>query len=116
MEIEKRKQAEDAFENLQLKWRNLRQHLLALGLVLPNPNKEEEAIVDPAEDLSQQIVVARVVAASIARGCASAAVETEMEPRIEAKNFEIARLLDRLRYYEATNREMSQRNQEAVGE
>lgn len=116
LEIEKRKQAEDAVENLQIKWQNLRQHLLAVGLVLPNlpKPKEEEAIVDPAEDLSQQIVVARVVAASVVRGCAKAAAEMEMEPRIEAKNFEIARLLDRLRYYEATNREMSQRNQEAV--
>ncbi|KAH0467776.1 hypothetical protein IEQ34_002809 [Dendrobium chrysotoxum] len=116
MEIEKRKQAEDAVESLQLKWKNLRRHLSAVGLVLPNLHTamEVEAIIDPAEDLSQQIVVTRVVTASVARGCARAAAEMEMEPQIEAKNFEIARLLDRLRYYEATNREMSQRNQEAV--
>ncbi|CAN1225582.1 hypothetical protein LINPERPRIM_LOCUS2515 [Linum perenne] len=42
-------------------------------------------------------------------------MEAEMETQIEAKNFEIARLMDRLRYYEAVNHEMSQRNQEAVG-
>ncbi|KAL0924991.1 hypothetical protein M5K25_003293 [Dendrobium thyrsiflorum] len=116
MEIEKRKQAEDTVESLQLKWQNLRRHLSTVGLVLPNLHtaKEVEAIIDPAEDLSQQIVVATVVTASVARGCARAAAEMEMQPFIEAKNFEITRLLDRLRYYEATNREMSQRNQEAV--
>ncbi|CAD6253572.1 unnamed protein product [Miscanthus lutarioriparius] len=31
-----------------------------------------------------------------------------------AKNLEIARLSDRVQYYEAANREMSQRNQEAI--
>ena len=38
-----------------------------------------------------------------------------METVIAAKNFEIARLSDRVQYYEAANREMSQRNQEAIG-
>ena len=37
-----------------------------------------------------------------------------METKIAAKNFEIARLSDRVQYYEAANREMSQRNQEAI--
>jgi len=41
-------------------------------------------------------------------------VESEMETVIAAKNFEIARLSDRVQYYEAANREMSQRNQEAI--
>jgi hypothetical protein len=39
-----------------------------------------------------------------------------MEAQVEAKNFEIARLLDRLHYYEAVNRELSQWNQEVIGE
>jgi hypothetical protein len=38
-----------------------------------------------------------------------------METVIAAKNFEIARLSDRVQYYEAANRGMSQRNQEAIG-
>ncbi|KAK8938898.1 hypothetical protein KSP39_PZI010825 [Platanthera zijinensis] len=116
MEIERRKDAEEAVEIFQKKWQNLRQHLSTVGLVLPNLPRplEEEASVDPIEDLRQQIVVARTVTASVARGCARAEAEMEIEPRIRAKNFEIARLLDRLHYYEAATREMSQRNQEAI--
>lgn len=115
-EIERRKQAEDAVENFQKKWQNLGQHLSTVGLVLPNLSRplEEEASVDPSEDLRQQIIVARTVTASVARGCARAEAEMEIEPQILARNFEIARLLDRLHYYEAATREMSQRNQEAV--
>lgn len=116
MEIDKRKQAEEALENFDRKWQNLRQHLLTVGLVLPNLPRslEEEVNVDPIEDLGQQIVVAREIAASVARGCARAEAEMEIEPQIAAKNFEISRLLDRLHYYETANKEMSQRNQEAV--
>ncbi|XP_020270442.1 uncharacterized protein LOC109845581 [Asparagus officinalis] len=119
MEIEKRKQAEEALENLQSQWQNLRQHLSLVGLTLPTlPAITDETVeqpnLDPAEGLCQQIVIARTVASSIGRACSRAEVEMEVEPQIEAKNFEIARLSDRLQYYEAANREMSQRNQEAM--
>ncbi|GER52303.1 maximins 3/H3 type 1 [Striga asiatica] len=40
----------------------------------------------------------------------------EMEAQIKLKNFEVARLWDRLCYYKAVNQEMSQRNQEVVEE
>ena len=40
--------------------------------------------------------------------------EIEMESQIESKNFEVARLMDRLNYYEAVNREISQRDQGAI--
>ncbi|QHO57280.1 uncharacterized protein DS421_3g80920 [Arachis hypogaea] len=53
---------------------------------------------------------------SIGRGMARAEVEVEMEAQLELKNFEIARLLECLRCYETMNREMVQRNQEAIGE
>jgi hypothetical protein len=65
--------------------------------------------------LCQQITVSQLVAAAISQDFARAEVESEMETVIAAKNFEIARLSDRVQYYEAANREMSQRNQEAIG-
>lgn len=119
MEIEKRKQAEEALENLQNQWLILTQKLAAIGLILPPLqslacDSGEQPNIDPAEELCRQVVITRAVADSVARGCARAEVELEMEPQIEAKNFEITRLWDRLQYYEAANREMSQRNQEAV--
>nr|XP_010906332.1 uncharacterized protein LOC105033294 [Elaeis guineensis]XP_010906333.1 uncharacterized protein LOC105033294 [Elaeis guineensis] len=119
LEIERRKQAEEALKNLQNQWQMLSHHLSLVGLRLPDPpsmteEKDEQSCVDPAEELCQQIVIARFVAACLGRGCSRAEAEQELEPQIEAKNFEIARLWDRLHYYEAANREMSQRNQEAV--
>lgn len=120
LEIERKKQAEEAVKNLQNQWQMLSHHLSLVGLRLPDPpnmteEKDEQSCVDPAEELCQQIEIARFVAACLGRGYSRAEVELELEPQIEAKNFEIARLWDRLHYYEAANREMSQRNQEAVG-
>ncbi|XP_008784926.1 uncharacterized protein LOC103703745 [Phoenix dactylifera] len=117
-EIERRKQAEETLKSLQNQWQMLSHHLSLVGLRLPDPpsmteEKDEQSCADPAEELCQQIVIARFVAACLGRGCSRAEVE-QLEPQIEAKNFEIARLCDRLHYYEAANREMSQRNQEAI--
>ncbi|KAG7026781.1 hypothetical protein SDJN02_10788 [Cucurbita argyrosperma subsp. argyrosperma] len=118
MELEKRKQAEEALDNLRGQWQRLREHLSLVGLTLPSdPTVATNGNLlysDPAEELCQQVNIARFVSGSIGRGIARAEVETEMEAQLEAKNFEIARLLDRLHYYEAVNHEMSQRNQEAV--
>ncbi|GFY80368.1 hypothetical protein Acr_01g0001770 [Actinidia rufa] len=80
----------------------------------PIASDEDEEGADPAEELCRQVYLARFVSNSIGRGTARAEVEMEMEAQVESKNFEIARLWDRLHYYEAVNREMSQRNQEAV--
>ncbi|XP_065009590.1 uncharacterized protein LOC135639663 [Musa acuminata AAA Group] len=120
MEIQKRKQAEEELENLQNHWHRLSHHLSLVGVSLPLPPIATEDMgaqvnLDPAEELSRQIVVARSVADAVGRGCARAEVESKMESQISSKNFEIARLLDRLHYYEAANREMSRWNQEAVG-
>lgn len=121
MEIQKRKQAEEELENLQNHWHRLSHHLSLVGFSLPLPpiaieDMGAQVNLDPAEELSRQIVVARSVADAVGRGCARAEVESKMESQISSKNFEIARLLDRLHYYEAANREMSRWNQEAVGE
>ncbi|KAL6975899.1 hypothetical protein U1Q18_024694 [Sarracenia purpurea var. burkii] len=125
MEIEKRKQAEEALDDMRTRWSRIRQQLSQVGLTLPaDPTAsadDEQLGVDPAEELCCQVYLARFVSNCIGRGTAKAEVEIEMEAQIESKNFEISRLWDRLHYYETVNRrgvhvnrEMSQRNQEAV--
>ncbi|CAK7339605.1 unnamed protein product [Dovyalis caffra] len=119
MEIEKRKQLEEAFINMQKQWQRIRQELALVGLSLPAcpvdvPESDQPSDADPAEEICQQIYFARFVSESIGRGIGKAEAEIEMEAQVEAKNFEIARLWDRLRYYEAVNQEMSQRNQEVI--
>ncbi|CAK9152364.1 unnamed protein product [Ilex paraguariensis] len=117
MEIEKRKQAEETLSTMQNQWLKIWEQLSLVGLTLPADSVAvmgDEQSDDPAEELSRQVHLARFVSNCIGRGTAKAEVETEMEAQIESKNFEIARLWDRLHYYEAVNREMSQRNQEAV--
>ncbi|TKY70418.1 hypothetical protein E2542_SST06708 [Spatholobus suberectus] len=118
MEIEKRKQAEESLNNMRSQWESIRQGLCQAGIILPADltavAEDEQLISDPVEDLCQQVYIARFISNTIGKGTARAEVETEMEAQLEAKNFEIARLLERLRCYETMNREMSQRNQEAV--
>ncbi|CAD6332905.1 unnamed protein product [Miscanthus lutarioriparius] len=117
MEIERRTQAEEALEIWQQEWKNLSDHLSLIDLSLPSPSIAEDSdgsSVDPGAELCQQIMVSQLVAAAITRGFARAEVESDMETMIATKNFEIARLSDRVQYYEAANREMSQRNQEAI--
>ncbi|KAF7828885.1 putative plant/F18B3-190 protein [Senna tora] len=118
MEIEKRKQAEESLNNMQSQWENIRQRLSEVGIILPAGliavAEGEQLNSDPVEDLCEQVHVARFVSDAIGRGMARAEVEKEMEAQLDSKNFEIARLLERLRFYEMVNQEMSQRNQEAV--
>jgi len=118
MEIERRTQAEEALEIWQQEWKNLSHHLSLIDFSLPSPSIAKDSdgsSVDPGAELCQQITVSQLVSAAIAQGFARTEVESEMETVIAAKNFEIARLSDRVQYYEAANREMSQRNQEAIG-
>ena len=118
-EIEKRKQAEEALKNMRNVWQTISQQLSLVGLTLPADlavvGEDGQPDVDIAQELSQQVSIARFVSDSIGRGIAKAQVEMEMEAQIDSKNFEIARLWDRLHYYDAVNREMSQRNQEGLG-
>lgn len=116
VEIEKRKQAEDYLNHIRNQWGRIREQLSLVGLNLPEvPTMLDDQSADNAvEDLSRQIELIRFVSNSIGRGVAKAEIESEMEAQLESKNFEIARLLDRVRYYEAVNHEMSQRNQESI--
>ncbi|XP_074557644.1 uncharacterized protein LOC141813580 [Curcuma longa] len=119
LEVERRKQAEEETEALQNQWRMLSHHLSLVGLKLPAPPTStgdviEQPNMNPAEDLCQQIEVSRIVADAVGRAITCAEAEMAMQPLVQSKNFEIARLQDRLQYYETANREMSQRNQEAL--
>lgn len=117
-EIEKQKQAEEALNHMRKLWQRIREQLLPIGLSLPAVPVtigEDPQLDDAVKNMIEQLYVARFVSNSIGRGMAKAEAEEEMEGQIELKNFEIARLWDKLHYYEAVNREMSQRNQEAVG-
>ncbi|CAA2939785.1 uncharacterized protein LOC111367620 isoform X1 [Olea europaea subsp. europaea] len=115
MEIERRKQAEEILNDMRGQWNSIQDQLSLAGLTLPTTTLQEDGQPgDSAADLCQQVYLARFVSNLIGRGTAKAEVEMEMEAQIELKNSEIARLWDRLHYYEAANREMSQRNQEAV--
>ncbi|XP_051140339.1 uncharacterized protein LOC127257880 [Andrographis paniculata] len=116
-EIEKRKQAEETLQNMRSQWQRIREQLSHVGLTLPlDPTSQPvgEQPVAIAADLCQQVYIARFVSNTIGRGIAKAEVEMEMQAQIDLKNIEIARLWDRLHYYEAVNQEMSQRNQEVV--
>ncbi|KAL3844731.1 hypothetical protein ACJIZ3_002134 [Penstemon smallii] len=117
MEIDKRKQAEESLNIMREQWQRIREQLSLVGLTLPvDPTTlpEGDQPIDPAAEVCQQVFLARFVSNSIGRGIAKAEVEMEMEAQLKLKNVEIARLWDRLRYYEAVNQEMSQRNQEVV--
>ncbi|KAL6222383.1 hypothetical protein ACLB2K_005775 [Fragaria x ananassa] len=118
MEIEKRKQAEESLNNLRNQWQRIREQLSLVGLTLPaDPTvtiDHEQLGSDPVGELGQQLYLARFVSNSIGRAIARAEMEAELEDQIEAKNFEIARLCDKLHNYEAMNQEMVQRNQDVI--
>lgn len=115
-EMEKRKQAESRLNDMKSQWGRIREQLAIVGLNLPlDPTiLEDEPANDPGEEICRQVDLLRFVSSSVGRGIAKAEIEEEMESQLQSKNFEIARLLDRVHYYEAVNHEMSQRNQESV--
>lgn len=117
MEMEKRKQAEETLNNMRNHWQRICERLIPLGLRLPvDPTAwaDGDQSADPSAEVCQQVYLARFVSNSIGRGIAKAEVEMEMQAQIRLKNSEIARLWDRLHYYDTVNQEMSQRNQEVV--
>ncbi|RAL52535.1 unnamed protein product [Cuscuta campestris] len=114
METEKHKRAEEALNHMRMQWQRIGKHLLPIGLTLPDLVEEDQQLGDAVKSMVQELHVARYVSNSIGRGMAKAEAEEVMDGQIELKNFEIARLWDKLHYYETVNREMSQRNQEAV--
>ncbi|KAL0919804.1 hypothetical protein M5K25_011924 [Dendrobium thyrsiflorum] len=69
--------------------------------------------IDPTE-LCQEFVVLKNVSEALETELAKGEVEETFMEIILNKNHELSRLRDRMMYYEAMNREMSQRNLEAV--
>lgn len=114
METEKHKRAEEALSHMRMQWQRIGEQLLPIGLTLPAIVAEDQQLDDAVKSMVQELHVARYVSNSIGRGMAKAEAEEAMDGQIELKNFEIARLWDKLHYYETVNREMSQRNQEAI--
>ncbi|XP_031496843.1 uncharacterized protein LOC116262003 [Nymphaea colorata] len=114
LEVEKRKKAEEAIEHMHAQWKRIAKQLSQVGFAFPIPDESGNFIQgnDGIELLLQQIAVARLVAEAVGRGVARAEAGAAAEALINAKNVEIARLRDRLQYYEAVNHEMTQRNLE----
>ncbi|KVI08816.1 uncharacterized protein LOC112507932 [Cynara cardunculus var. scolymus] len=109
VEMEKRKKAEDHINDIQSQWGRIQEQFSLVGLNLPSMVEDQFA-----EELSGQVHLIRFVSNCIGRAVGKAEVGAEMEAQLESKNFEIGRLLDRVRYYEAVNRELSQWNQETM--
>lgn len=113
-EIKRRMAAEDAMAVLQLQCNEM-----ASNLIFENEEScglDDSCQHDWNSDFQvQKLVVAQVVAYSVARGAVRAEIGEEMENVVVEKNREIARLQDKLHYYELVNHEMSQRNQKAFG-
>ncbi|CAD5336018.1 unnamed protein product [Arabidopsis thaliana] len=114
MEIERRRQAEATLKQMQVHWRRLRDQLADVGMFLPLDPTRSQYSMNLADELRCQLEVTRFVSDTLGSDLAKTEVEMEMEAELEAKNFEITRLSDRLHYYETVNQEMSQRNQEAI--
>lgn len=115
MESEKRRQAEETLEEMQVHWRRLRQQLAHVGLFLPLDPTSTQYSMNIADELRCQLEFTRFVSDSLDIELAKAEVEMEMTSELEAKKFEISQLSNRLQYSETVNQEMSQRNQEAIG-
>lgn len=113
-EIKRRMAAEDAMALLQLQCTEMAFHLTSVDEESHDLNDSGQNDWDSGSH-AQKLVIAQVVAYSVARGAARAEVNEEMENVVTEKNREIARLQDKLHYYELVNHEMSQCNQEAFG-
>lgn len=118
-EIERRKRAEGALARMHSHWRNIRKQLSGVGISFPATRDAgvdtKVEIDDMVEQLCQEVVVGRFVSEAIGRGLARAETEAAAKSLMESKNLEISRIRDKVEYCEAVNREIFQRNQEAVG-
>ncbi|KAJ0980504.1 hypothetical protein J5N97_008759 [Dioscorea zingiberensis] len=112
-EIEKRKGAEEALLHMQKHWQRMATCFSQLGLSFPEVQVSGDPCfeIDP-EGIFQEIIVTRFVSEAIEKSILQAETKETIEAIIESKDHEISRLRDRSQYYEAVNREMSQRNQE----
>ncbi|KAL3686122.1 hypothetical protein R1sor_004144 [Riccia sorocarpa] len=117
-EIKRRIRAEEALIALQQQRDGMLQLLSSAGIsVSPSdPSKlgEHGLEIGISQFEAEKLAVARTVAVAVARGAMKAEAEAELQSVLAEKSKEIARLRDKLQYYETLNHEMSQRNQEAI--
>lgn len=102
-EIERRKKMEESLLCMQNQWKKMSMQLSNLGLLFP-----------PIPDESNMQSEADVIIRSVFEAIDREVIQDEIETSIKAKNNEISRLHDRLRYYETVYLEMSRRNQKAI--
>lgn len=115
-EFERRKKAEEALACMHNQWQKIVTNVSQVGLSFPVTTDAGcmQFEIDSAEKFCQEILIARFVSEAIGRGQARAEAEAAAEAVIDSKNQEMARLQDKLQYYEAVNHEMSQRNQQVI--
>ncbi|GLJ20175.1 hypothetical protein SUGI_0366270 [Cryptomeria japonica] len=114
MEIGRRVRAEEALSLWQNLWQEMKERFSLSGVSLPSIEIDGNRLASFVNDVCGQFTIARTVANSVGRASIRAETEHEMKIQIDNKNSEISRLRHELQYYELVNREMSQRNQEAI--
>ncbi|XP_042386374.1 uncharacterized protein LOC121978051 [Zingiber officinale] len=111
-EIEKRKTAEAALIQMQRQWQRLAEMFSRFGVSLPVIEKYHGVLNDlDFAQIPQAIISAKSASEAIASVIGAEAV-ADMEAILEAKNRDVSRLQNRVKYYLTMNREMSLRNQE----
>lgn len=117
-EIARRITAEEAAASLQRRWNEMARKCSLIGVPVTSVEDKLESkrhsIQDLYEQFSEKLVVARLVGGAVASAAVRAAKDEELESMVARKNLEISRLWDKLQYVELVNREMSQRNLEAM--
>lgn len=117
VETRKRKQIEETLNHMQNQWQNMGKKFSSAGLSFPSIGTNslpQDIGLDDIDGIGRQLVVARFVAEAVGRASARAETEQEMKAIVEGKNREIARLHDKIQFYEVVNHEMSRRNQEVI--
>lgn len=117
-EMARRIRAEEALRVLQWRWNAMAKKCSLIGISITSGEDRLEpgrqCVQDLHEQFSEKLVVARLVGGAVASAAVRAAKDEELEGMVARKNQEISRLWDKLQYVELVNREMSQRNQEAI--
>ncbi|GLJ14398.1 hypothetical protein SUGI_0232580 [Cryptomeria japonica] len=114
MEIGRRIRVEEALSLLQNLWQEIIEKFTLSGVSLSSIEIDGNRMASFVDDVCGQLTIARTVANAVGRASIRAETEHEMKVQIDNKNTEISRLRDKFQYYELVNREMSQRNQEAI--
>eukprot|EP00250_Pteridium_aquilinum_P012729 c20904_g1_i1 orf=103-1422(+) len=118
-EIARRIRAEETLALLQQRWNEMAKKCSLIGFSMTSSEEDtldsrRENLQDLYEQFSEKLVVGRLVGGAIASAAVRAVKNEELESMLADKNREISRLWDKLHYVELVNREMSQRNQEAI--